>query len=155
MTKLWSRGQLIRIILQIWILTDEKGIERRTKQTHWYYLWPLTSDDSRESTAWSWRGQLGRRWKANDTKLKDVHEIDGFDITLLGLHACVYKEISCVSRLERLLQGKGSAKYAHKDSYKKKISKPRKRCQPSTTIKAPISSLTKVRIISPNFGTLE
>ena len=49
-----------------------------------------------------------------------MREIDGVDITLLGLHACIYKEISCAPRLERLLQGKGSAKYVHKDSYKEK-----------------------------------
>ena len=55
----------------------------------------------------------------------------------------------------RLLQGKDSAKYAYEDSYKEKTSKPRKRCQPSTTIKAPRPSLTKVRIIYPSFGTLE
>ena len=118
---------LIRMILQIWILTDEKGIEWRTKQTCQSYLWPLTGDDSREFTARSWRGQLGRRWKADDTKLKGMHETDGSDIILLGLHACVYKEISYASCLERLLQGKGSAKYAYKDSYKEKTSKPRKR----------------------------
>ena len=88
------------------------------------------------------------------TTLKGMHETDDSDITLLGLHACVYKEISCAPRLERLLQGKGFVKYAHKDSYKKKTSKLRKRCQPSTTIKAPLSLLTRVRIISPRFGTL-
>ena len=146
---------MIQMILQIWILTDEKGIERRTKQTCWPYLWPLINDDSRESTAWSWWGQLGRRWKADDTKLKGMTETDGSDITLLGLHACIYKEISCAPHLERLLQGKGSTKYAHKDSYKEKASKSRKRCQPSTTIKAPIPSLTKVHIIYPSSGTLE
>ena len=89
------------------------------------------------------------------TTLKGIHETNDSDITLLSLHTCVCKEISCALRLERLLQGKGSAKYAHKDSYKEKTSKPRKRCQPSTTIKAPIPSLTKVRIISPNSSTLE
>ena len=84
-----------------------------------------------------------------------MHETDGFDITLLGLHACIYKEISCAPHLERLLQGKGSAKYAYKDSYKEKISKPMKRCQPFTTIKASIPSLIKVCIIYPSSGTLE
>ena len=146
---------MIRIILQIWILTDEKGIEWRTKQTCQSYLWPLTGDDSREFTARSWWGQLGRRWKADDTKLKGMHETDGSDIILLGLHACVYKEISCAPRLERLLQGNGSVKYAYKDYYKEKTSKPRKRCQPSTSIKAPILSITKICIIHTSFGTLE
>ena len=91
-----------------------------------------------ESTAWSWRGQLGRRWKADDTKLRGMHETDDSDLTLV-----------------RLLQGKGSVKYAHEDSYKEKTSNPRKGCQPFTTIKAPIPLLTKVRIIHPNSGTLE
>ena len=91
--------------------------------------------------------------KADD--IKGMRETNGSDITLLGLHACIYKEISCAIRLERLLQGKGSAKYTHKNSYKEKTSKPRKRCQPSITIKAPISLLTKVRIIHTSFGTLE
>jgi len=49
----------------------------------------------------------------------------------------------------KLLQGKNSAKYAHKDSYKEKTSTAKKRGQPSTTIKAPIPSLAKVRIIDP------
>ena len=66
----------------------------------------------------------------------------------------MYKEISFAPCLERLLQGKGSIKYAYKDSYKKKTSKPMKICQPSTTIKVPILSLTKVRIIYPSSGTL-
>ena len=74
---------------------------------------------------------------------------------MFGLHACMYKEISCVIRLVRLLQGKGSVKYAHEDSYKEKTSNPRKRCQPSTTIKASIPWLTKVRIIHPSPRTLE
>ena len=84
-----------------------------------------------------------------------MHETDGFDITLLGLHACIYKEISCALHLKRLLQGKGFAKYAHKDSYKEKTSKPRKRYQSCTTIKASIPSLIKVCIIYPSSGTLE
>ena len=42
-----------------------------------------------------------------------------------------------------LNQGKDFTKYAHEDSYKEKTSKPRKRCQPSTTIKAPKFSLTR------------
>ena len=71
----------------------------------------------------------------------------------LGLQACVYKKIYYAPHLERLLQGKGSIKYTHKDSYKEKTSKPRKRGQPSTTMKAPIPSLTKVRIIYPRSGT--
>ena len=93
--------------------------------------------------------------KQTHPKMKGMHEIDGSDITLLGLHACIYKEISCASHLERLLQGKSFAKYAHKDSYKEKTSEPRKRCKPSTTIKAPIPSLTKVCIIYPSSDILE
>ena len=61
--------------------------------------------------------------------------------------------MSCPPRLMLLkgsLQGKDLAKYAQEDSYKEKTSAPRKRCQPSTTIKAPIPSLTKVRIIHPS-----
>ena len=54
-----------------------------------------------------------------------------------------------------LLQGKDPAKYAYEDSYKEKTSESKKRGQPSTTIKAPRPSLTKVRIIHPSFGTLE
>ena len=54
-----------------------------------------------------------------------------------------------------LNQGNDFTKYAHEDSYKEKTSKPRKRCQPSTTIKAPKSSPTKVRIIYPSSGILE
>ena len=54
-----------------------------------------------------------------------------------------------------LLQGIDSAKYAYEDFYKEKTSELRKRGQPSTTIKAPRPSLTKVRIIYPSFGTLE
>ena len=46
-------------------------------------------------------------------------------------------------------------KYAHGDSYKEKTSKPRSRYQPSTTIKTPKPSQTKVRIIYPSSGTLE
>ena len=91
--------------------------------------------------------------KADD--IKGMHETNGSNITLLGLHTCIYKEISCAICLERLLQGKGSAKYTHKNSYKGKTSKPRKKCQPSTTIKTSISLLTKVRIIHTSFGTLE
>ena len=150
--KLWSRGQLIQIILQIWTLTDEKGIRWCTKQTHRSCLWPLIGDENREFIARSWWDQLGRIWKANGTKLKGMHKTDNSDITLLGLYACVYKEISYAPCLERLLQGKGSIKYAHKNSYKEKTSKPRKRCQPSTTIKTPIHSPTKVCIIWKVFG---
>jgi len=84
-----------------------------------------------------------------------MHETDGSDIILIGFHACVYKEIYCAPCLERLLQGKGSAKYAHKDSYKENTSKLRKRCQPFSTMKAPIPSLTKAHIIYPSFGILE
>ena len=40
------------------------------------------------------------------------------------------------------------------DSYKEKTSTPRKRCQPSTTIKAPIPSQIEVRIIYPSLALL-
>ena len=56
---------------------------------------------------------------------------------------------------KRILQGKDSAKYTHEGSYKEKTSKPRKRCQPSTTIKTPKPVLTKVRIIHPSSDILE
>ena len=39
------------------------------------------------------------------------------------------------------------ARTIQEDSYKERTSTPRKRCQPSTTIKAPISSQTEERII--------
>ena len=84
-----------------------------------------------------------------------MHETSSSDITLLGLHVCVYKEISCAPRLERLLHGKGFEKYAHKDSYKEKTSTSRKRCQPFIIIKTSIPSLTKIRIIHPSSRTLE
>ena len=50
---------------------------------------------------------------------------------------------------------RSSVKNAHKDSYKERNSKPRKRDQPSTTIKTLKPSQTKVRIIHPRSGTLE
>ena len=46
-------------------------------------------------------------------------------------------------------------KYAQEDSYKEKTSNPRRRCQPSTTIKTSIPSQIKVRRIHPSSGTLE
>ena len=61
----------------------------------------------------------------------------------------------CPPRLMLLkgsLQGKDPAKYAQEESYKEKTSAPRKRYQPSTTIKAPIPSLAKVHIIHPSLA---
>ena len=46
-------------------------------------------------------------------------------------------------------------KYAQEDSYKEKTSNPRRRGQPSTTIKTSIPSQIKVRRIHPSSGTLE
>ena len=69
-----------------------------------------------------------------------VDEADDLDVALLGLHVCIYEEISCAPRLvliKRLLQGKDSEQYAYEDSYKEKNSTPRKRGQPFTTIKIP------------------
>ena len=37
--------------------------------------------------------------KLTPMKLKGVGEADDPDVALLGLHVCVYKEISCASRL--------------------------------------------------------
>ena len=75
-----------------------------------------------------------------DNPDEGVGEADDSDVALLGLHVCIYKEISCAPRLvliKRLLQGKNSEKYAHEDSYKEKNFTPRKRGQPFTTIKSP------------------
>ena len=41
-----------------------KGIEQHSKQTRWSPLCPLTSDNSRESIAQSWRGQLGAKMES-------------------------------------------------------------------------------------------
>ena len=61
----------------------------------------------------------------------------GFNMALLDPHACMHKETSyapCFVLIVRTPTRKGFAKFAHKDSYKEKNSKPRKGCQPSTTI---------------------
>ena len=50
---------------------------------------------------------------------------------------------------------RSSVKISHKDSYKERNSKPRKRDQPSITIKTPKLLQSKVRIIHPSSGTLE
>ena len=62
---------------------------------------------------------------------------DDFDMALLDPHACMHKETSCAPRFVLIVRTptrKGFAKFAHKDSYKEKTSKPRKGCQSSTTI---------------------
>ena len=108
-----------------------------------------------------------------------MHETDGSDMTLTwppcvrvqGNILCPtlsvnqkdsYKERIPQNTLMRtpirkilLNQGNDFTKYAHEDSYKEKTSKPRKRCQPSTTIKALKPSLTKVYIIYLSSSTLE
>ena len=53
----------------------------------------------------------------------------------------IYKEMSCQSDFETIQE----------DSYKEKTSTPKRRCQPST-IKAPIPSQIKVRIIYPSLA---
>ena len=50
-------------------------------------------------------GLTCHKWKANTTKLKEIDEADDpnegvgetddLDMTLLGLHVCIYKKISC------------------------------------------------------------
>ena len=68
-----------------------KGIRQHSKQTRWSCLCPLSSDDNRKSmgSPQSRREHLWRgRWKADASKLKEVCETNGFDVALLGLHAC-------------------------------------------------------------------
>ena len=89
---------------------------------------------------------------------KGVGIADDPDVALLGLHVCIYIEISYAPRLvliKRLLQGKDSEKYAHKDSYKEKNSTPRKRGQPFTTIKSPNTLTNQGTHNLPLFSTLE
>ena len=44
-------------------------------------------------------GLTYHKWKADTTKLKGIGEADDPDVALLGLHVCIYKEISCASHL--------------------------------------------------------
>ena len=63
--------------------SERKGIRRRCKTNRRSYLCPLMSDGTRESTAPSQRGQLGRRrWEADATELKGVCETYSFDVAL-------------------------------------------------------------------------
>ena len=89
---------------------------------------------------------------------KVVGELDDPDVALLGLHVCIYKEISCTPLLvliKRLLQGKDFEKYAHEDSYKEKNSTPRKRGQPFTTIKSSNTLTNQSTHNWPRSSTLE
>ena len=81
-------------------------------------------------------------------------------MALLDLHACVYKEIfyaPCLPLIKKTPKERISEDTQIKEvlSYKERTSRSRHGFRPYTTIKAPIPSPTKVRIIHLSFGTLE